>query len=196
MITAARGGAARAGPRPGGRRCCAGVPDAIVDGDGPNPFRPEIRELYRRLLRIANMMPTKNRREFMMAKVRQDFRRDPHLRDEAELSERVALARAQVDSAEVQARHLTMWLGGRDDAPAAGPELGPEAPDLGTLPPDGYGYEWKREWDSWLRHHPRYCPPEDAGTPLGIERWQKLVRNKRARQSLLPAPPNSTGTAR
>eukprot|EP00756_Hemistasia_phaeocysticola_P050549 Hpha_TRINITY_DN25540_c0_g1::TRINITY_DN25540_c0_g1_i1::g.17690::m.17690 len=146
-----------------------------------NPLRNDILRVYKDLLTVAAMMPTKNRRDYVVAKVRSEFRQDPYLRDTEELTERLALARAQLSNAEVQARHLTMWLGGRDDTPADDPlEMGPEEPAQDPL---GFceGYDWQREWDTWLIRHPRYAQPEEAGTLVGIERWKKMVRNKKAR---------------
>ncbi|KAJ9464850.1 Protein bcn92 [Diplonema papillatum] len=152
----------------------------------PNRLRGEVLAAYKALLHLARAMPTRNRRAWMEQKVKAEFRKDRHLRDEEELSFRLSLARTQIDNADVMTRHLTRWLG-RDDEKAEDPlEMGPEELNKDVME---YDYDYEKEWDLWRITHPRHCQPNEIGTLQAIDQWKKMIANKKARMELLPKPP-------
>eukprot|EP00754_Rhynchopus_humris_P030805 Rhum_TRINITY_DN15294_c3_g2::Rhum_TRINITY_DN15294_c3_g2_i1::g.148580::m.148580 len=149
--------------------------------------RSEVLRMYKELLRLAAAMPTKGRRGWMRDKVQTSFRTDMHvLKDPEEIEHRLAVARAQIENATVVSKHLSRWLG-RDDEPYDPLDFSCPEPNQDMLE---YNYDYEREWTEWLKLHPRHCQINEAGTPLAIDQWIKMVRNKRVRAELLPPPPS------
>ena len=151
-----------------------------------NVFKKEILSSYKTLIRLSRRMPTKNRRDWMEEKVKEEFRRDPHLKDVNEVQHRLSLAKTQIDNADVMVRHLTRWLG-NDQDPDPLDEFGPSSPNSEL---DSHNYDWELEIDTWRITHPRHCEIHEAGTLQAIDLWNKMVKNRRIRKELLPKPPS------
>eukprot|EP01061_Rhynchopus_euleeides_P027521 TRINITY_DN44762_c0_g1_i1.p1 TRINITY_DN44762_c0_g1~~TRINITY_DN44762_c0_g1_i1.p1 ORF type:complete len:160 (+),score=26.35 TRINITY_DN44762_c0_g1_i1:71-550(+) len=130
-----------------------------------NKQRAEVLSTYKRLMQLAGAMPTKGRRAWMKDKVRTEYRKDYiSLRDDEEIGHRLALARAQIDNADVISRHLSRWLG-RDDERVDPLDFSCIEPELDMLQ---HGYDYEKEWTEWLKLHPRHCQPHEAGTPEAV----------------------------
>lgn len=64
-------------------------------------------QLYRKLLRAAEYMPTPNRRNFVIHKTKTEYRLNKNLTDPKEIELCLRLADTNLDSVLVQAEHLT-----------------------------------------------------------------------------------------
>eukprot|EP01063_Lacrimia_lanifica_P032245 TRINITY_DN5479_c0_g2_i1.p2 TRINITY_DN5479_c0_g2~~TRINITY_DN5479_c0_g2_i1.p2 ORF type:complete len:165 (+),score=38.53 TRINITY_DN5479_c0_g2_i1:55-549(+) len=160
-----------------------------------NPHRARVLHTYKRLLQLAQLMPTKGRREWMLDKVHREYREDRRIEDMDEIEHKLGVAKISIENAEVMTKHLTRWLG-KDNDPGIDLDplaVGPEEPNRNILQ---YDYDFEKEWNHWLVHHPRWGRVHEGGTPEAIERWQKQVKNKRARAELLPSPPSVRSRAR
>jgi len=68
--------------------------------------------LYRSILRAGTKMPTDNRREWVRAKARSEFRRLQHESDPEVIAFELRLGEVHLESINVQAKHLNEIMGG------------------------------------------------------------------------------------
>ena len=66
----------------------------------------EVMSLFRRLIREARLMPTPNRRVFVIRKCRSELERHAKETDAGKLGELMQLMEIQVDNVKSQAQHL------------------------------------------------------------------------------------------
>jgi hypothetical protein len=69
--------------------------------------RSKALSLYRQLMRSAIKMPTPNRQNYVMAKVRDEYQANKDLTDPAEIEFCLRLADTNLDTILVQSEHLT-----------------------------------------------------------------------------------------
>ena len=73
---------------------------------GPTSTRPLALSLYRRLLRSASLLPTANRRGYVRAKTRAEFRDHREVGDPDKISFLIMLGETNLDDIKAQAGHL------------------------------------------------------------------------------------------
>lgn len=92
------------------RRVCAVCLQAqiylICERDMSNVKRSELLSLYRSFLRVAQGMPTEHRQEFVLHKVRQEFRGNIAVVESTEQKRLYKLGITMLEQAEEQRKHL------------------------------------------------------------------------------------------
>eukprot|EP00761_Pharyngomonas_kirbyi_P013780 gb/GECH01013809.1/.p1 GENE.gb/GECH01013809.1/~~gb/GECH01013809.1/.p1 ORF type:complete len:108 (+),score=15.41 gb/GECH01013809.1/:1-324(+) len=75
--------------------------------------RHEILGLYRQLLKSSDLMPTHNRRMFVVTKTKVEFRKNKNLKTKEDVEAHMRIGLSHLETVQEQAKHLKRFI--RDD---------------------------------------------------------------------------------